>query len=1017
MNLLICCERLLFRFGLDRLLIRLGQGFFDRGNRVTVMAARFDRKIVERFAERIIPVPLVALDYSELNEATAAWLDRNWETLFDERNRPDAVLTGGWPFYASLPIFRKHVGCVVVEDAGAVPLDGFKGHALVIQEKLRALRKQYLRNATSIAVISDFLARTQSLPDTGGSVPVHRIHLAADHVDQPDWDDDQVDAACSGGSALTCVKELKAKGRRLLLNLGRWEPGCYKNSEAAWDLMARLKTMHPEASLLVLAEPKGFHVPDEFRDLVVPVGHPDDRELKDIMLACDLGVSVSRWEGFNLPIVEMQWLHRPALALDLAAHPEVIGDPWYLCTNIHAMADKAAALLSGQGLDAAAQQRVYRRCHATFRWERVVDEHLTLFSNDIRKARESRRSQEVIFLDVTNSARDPGNPGIIRLTRRLGQALHALTRVYFVMWDPVRLAFVFPTDDEGEVLASNNGPVLDDNHPRSRDGSKGRVEMDVVLARHPGVSPWFVVIEIRGAAEQATVQSYLRSLPGPIRAAAVFNDAIPLLRPDLCSPEISASHAGYMTALARFDRVFSISEFSHSCLLQFWSDNDVAPAAAKALVIPGEFGSGVRDTPPKPFTPGRADILCVSTVEPRKNHRTLIEAFIRVKERRKDLRLTLTLVGNRYRGGDKLASWVTEQTKRHPEIRWLGIVADADLKTLYQSASFTLYPSLIEGFGLPIMESLWHARPCICHNRGSMSELIDAGGGLPVNVRDADTLADAIERLATDAPLYDELARQAAARTITTWNDYAKELLMALTDRIPGATLAAQSVSRWQVDPTEILYPNCLHENWQMADSERLGLTALLQRIEPRVAIEIGTFKGGSLSLLAQIAEMVFSLDIDPSIPAKFGYFENVSFLTGDSKVMLPVLLAELDEKGLYPDFVLIDGDHSAEGVKRDVAAILKYVPKKPLFILMHDSFNPECRRGMLESAWAKSPYVHHVNLDFIPGRVIETGLGRGEMWGGLGFAYLLPTPRTGELGSIVSADGMFRLIQRATAA
>ncbi len=1023
MNLLIASERLLFRFGVDRLLIRLGQGFFGRGHRVTVMATRFDRKIVERFAERIVEAPLVAGDYSLLNEAIAAWLDRTWDTLFNDDNRPDAVLVGGWPFYAAIPVFKKRVGCVVVEDAGAVPLDGFRGPGLVVQKKLRALRRQHMRDASSIAVISDFLAKTQSIPDTDGLVPVHRIHLAADHVDEPDWAGDDVNAPCSNGAGLARALELKAKGRRLILNLGRWEPGCYKNSEAVWPLMAKLKTTHPNASLLVLAEPREFVVPDEFRGLVVPVGHPDDRELKDLMSACELGVSVSRWEGFNLPIVEMQYLRRPALAFDLAAHPEVIGDPWFLCANVGDMADKASKLLANEGPGREVEDRVFQKCRTNFRWERVVDEHLTLIADDIRKARESQPSTEVIFLDVTNSARDPGNPGIIRVTRRLGRALQSLAQVYFVVWDSQRLAFVFPTDEEAGFLASNNGPVLSDEHPRSKDRLTKRVEMDSVLPRHAEAIPWLVVVEIRTGHDLALMQSYCRSLSRPMLTAAIFHDAIPVLRPDLCAPEIADQHAGYMCALSRFDRVFSVSDFSHSCLLRFWKNNGVLPARAQPLVNSGEFGSGIRAAVAKPFSGKRVEILCVSTLEPRKNHRTLIEAFIRVKARLPEIGFSLNLVGNRYNGGggEELAVWMTEQVRQHPEIRWFGIVDDARLQTLYEQASFTVYPSIMEGFGLPIMESLWHARPCICHDRGAMSELIDEGGGLAVDVRNPDRLADAIERLATDQTLYDTLAQQAANRTIKTWHDYAKELLMALTDRIAGTallggSLAERSALRWKSDPADILYPNCLRDNWQMTDSERLGMTALLQRIEPRVAIEIGTFKGGSLSLLAQFADMIFSLDIDPTIPDKFGYFENVSFLTGYSHVLLPVLLAELDEKGLYPDFVLIDGDHSAEGVKRDVAALLKYVPKKPLYVLMHDSFNPECRRGMATSPWAKSPYVHHVNLDFVPGRMIETDDARGEMWGGLGFAYLLPAPRTHELGSIVSAEGMFRIVQRATA-
>jgi SAM-dependent methyltransferase len=192
-----------------------------------------------------------------------------------------------------------------------------------------------------------------------------------------------------------------------------------------------------------------------------------------------------------------------------------------------------------------------------------------------------------------------------------------------------------------------------------------------------------------------------------------------------------------------------------------------------------------------------------------------------------------------------------------------------------------------------------------------------------------------------------------------------------------------------------VFYPGCLRAHWQMNESERLGLIAILHRIKPRCAIEIGTYKGGSLSLISQYAETAFSIDIDPAISEKFKCFKNVSFLTGPSQVILPLLLAELEKADIAVEFVLINGDHSAAGVKRDIEILLDYVPKKPMFVLMHDGFNPECRRGMLEVNWEKSPYVHWVDMDFISGRLIEYGGGgKGELGGGLGMAYFHPVER-----------------------
>jgi len=190
-------------------------------------------------------------------------------------------------------------------------------------------------------------------------------------------------------------------------------------------------------------------------------------------------------------------------------------------------------------------------------------------------------------------------------------------------------------------------------------------------------------------------------------------------------------------------------------------------------------------------------------------------------------------------------------------------------------------------------------------------------------------------------------------------------------------------------------------------------LAAILARLKPRCAIEVGTYRGGSLSLISQYAESVFSIDIDPSVPERFSKFDNVSFLTGPSELVLPALLRELDQASMPVEFILIDGDQSAAGVRRDIESLLDYTPLRPLIVLLHDGFNPECRRGMMDANWGRSNYVQFVDVDFIPGRIIEHGgKGDGEMWGGLAMAYFLPVARSGELLVSASAHRTFEAMR-----
>ena len=194
-----------------------------------------------------------------------------------------------------------------------------------------------------------------------------------------------------------------------------------------------------------------------------------------------------------------------------------------------------------------------------------------------------------------------------------------------------------------------------------------------------------------------------------------------------------------------------------------------------------------------------------------------------------------------------------------------------------------------------------------------------------------------------------------------------------------------------------------------------MGLTSILLRHKPQCSIEVGTYKGGSLSLLAQLSAEVYSIDIDPEVCEKFSHFQNVRFLTGDSGQLLPTLLRELTSKGVGVDFLLIDGDHSAEGVLRDLNSVLDYIPLAPMFVVTHDSFNPDCRRGMLAADWQRSAYCHWVDLDFVPGRRVEHGgFGTGEMWGGLAAAFFHPTPRSGLLTVGQTGLEQFELVRSA---
>jgi hypothetical protein len=215
--------------------------------------------------------------------------------------------------------------------------------------------------------------------------------------------------------------------------------------------------------------------------------------------------------------------------------------------------------------------------------------------------------------------------------------------------------------------------------------------------------------------------------------------------------------------------------------------------------------------------------------------------------------------------------------------------------------------------------------------------------------------------------------------------------------------------------------PTFLFDNlplhWQMTRCEKFAFASILQVAKPDISIEVGTYQGGSLQMISQYSKKVYSIDVLSDCKDKLGgHFTNVEFYTGDSKILLQNILNRITENQEPLGFVLIDGDHSTEGVKSDVNAVLEYVPIRPVYIVFHDSFHPRSRKGLLAASWEECPYVHYVEIDFIPGvfhfEAFDTAKPR-SMYGGLALAVMYPEKRIEPLTIHQSQKGLFDTIFR----
>jgi alpha-1,3-rhamnosyl/mannosyltransferase len=167
-------------------------------------------------------------------------------------------------------------------------------------------------------------------------------------------------------------------------------------------------------------------------------------------------------------------------------------------------------------------------------------------------------------------------------------------------------------------------------------------------------------------------------------------------------------------------------------------------------------------------------VLAVGTLEPRKNLERLVDAWSGLPP---DLRLShpLALVGPR--GWDDSAIL---EAAHVAGARLLGHVTDEQLLGLYANASCFAYPSLYEGFGLPVLEAMAAGAPVLTSNISSLPE-VAGDAALLVNPLDVSAISTGLHRLLTDPTLTDALRLRGAARAERfSWDRTASETLKLL---------------------------------------------------------------------------------------------------------------------------------------------------------------------------------------------------------------------------------------------
>ncbi len=166
-------------------------------------------------------------------------------------------------------------------------------------------------------------------------------------------------------------------------------------------------------------------------------------------------------------------------------------------------------------------------------------------------------------------------------------------------------------------------------------------------------------------------------------------------------------------------------------------------------------------------------LLCVTTLNPRRNLVRLIQAFSTYLQSSKDTDICFVIAGCRG-WKDHTIFKTIEQLNLETRIHFLQEISDNDIVRLNQAALAAINGSLLEGFGFPVLESMACGTPVICSSTTSLGE-ISGGAALPIDPTDKTTIVEAIHTIVQNQSIWNDLSKRGLERSKNfTWEKTAR---------------------------------------------------------------------------------------------------------------------------------------------------------------------------------------------------------------------------------------------------
>ena len=377
----------------------------------------------------------------------------------------------------------------------------------------------------------------------------------------------------------------------------------------------------------------------------------------------------------------------------------------------------------------------------------------------------------MLLIDATHTSHTRAQTGIQRVVRSLCTELAGRGPIHPVCFDPHQRAWRGLNSAERTTLEDRSGAGRTRGaHWTLAQKILGRARRLAGRVTKLPPAQALVCPELFSARAAAHLPELFSHVSGP--RVAVFHDAIGLKFPELTPPATVARLPAYLRELAQFDGVAAVSEDSAASLRDFWRWAELG-STPPVVAIP--LGVDPVPAPEREVRPGALPrVLCVATLEGRKNHLSLLEAAEVLWAA--GVQFELELIGMpRTDTGARVVERIRQLQASGRALAYHGAVPESKLHAAYARCDFTVYPSLYEGFGLPVIESLQHGKPCVVSRGGALAEVARGGGVVSLPAATAGELAKEMRRLLLEPTALAELAHAARLRKFRSWSDYAAD--------------------------------------------------------------------------------------------------------------------------------------------------------------------------------------------------------------------------------------------------